>query len=990
MSCQQVPRLSEDPYIFTEAVSSTPILFNPQKSKSPQNTKPINQPIPSEARDSIETSNITQQLFCNRFNGTTTAIETPSASFTQQQQIINGMQKNVISITTISNGSKSHSGVVNNKVHQQQQQPFHSHSHQKIVTTAAVTVTPTISAASSGCSLLTQVIPWHQTPSTTSLTSPPSKQQIQHPNQQNNHLRQHQSQSQSQQSFFTLTANNCGSNSNVQSLASPSTLLPPSNFHQNTLAQQLQKVGSTLTNSTTSASPWQKQHQNPDHHHQQKKQYSKVSIYTQNAPKPSPQSASQNRVVDNVVTCNVASSRQPSFIPAQPSIFSNSSSSSVQPNHSDLNEIPVSVIYRTNPLQKDECETKPRVVRELQPPPPSSNAPTTLQLINTSPNRKSINEKDDKNVVFATPAKRDSRVLSSSAKKSLKKSASPSGNTNSGKAKRTPNNQITHHETLKKIPSVSYHPFSSSSSSVSTSSIRRRQRIRKKSELEWHAPDTYIFDSVSPLTSYIERSQRLAEKCDITVTSAKASCVQKHWLGVYDLKDPDTDSSNISARVLNIGREERIERHKALLRRQAVQLISSHAFLKPTVARNRLVFVSKFLQKLKNQEHVELEKKCSVLSCSNRALALTAQCYIHITANVDQHLFLPCTAKFADNTQCRIPVFDISHELPLCREHGWKRDNYNRIVQEQRPKMRAIQKRTKLNGVCGRPPKRSKKKRKGSTSSLESIGSNPTNTTTTNTFISTPTRLTVNTLAPPNVATNSIGATIACDKNSSASQKIGGGYTIKLNETKSVTPQSVKSNMLPAMNILSPGMEIMNIMKNQHQQDLLTQDMLSICENSSVYASSEDTGVGGLSETELMVGTQDAEEIPLADTRLLEEHDLTNVLNNLPVDAFNELFTVVRQDEREEVERALELADKQIKSLQQMTGNDDTDFLRDLLDGSDQILDDTDICTEIVSSHSPDTSGIDTTTLFVDGGSNSTAGSCTGPTPTDIRGLVQT
>ena len=32
-----------------------------------------------------------------------------------------------------------------------------------------------------------------------------------------------------------------------------------------------------------------------------------------------------------------------------------------------------------------------------------------------------------------------------------------------------------------------------------------------------------------------------------------------------------------------------------------------------------------------------------------------------------------------------------------------------------------------------------------------------------------------------------------------------------------------------------------------------TQDFLSICENSSAYASSEDTGVGGLSETELMV-----------------------------------------------------------------------------------------------------------------------------------------
>lgn len=102
---------------------------------------------------------------------------------------------------------------------------------------------------------------------------------------------------------------------------------------------------------------------------------------------------------------------------------------------------------------------------------------------------------------------------------------------------------------------------------------------------------------------------------------------------------------------------------------------------------------------------------------------MTAYCYLHITLNKDQKLFHPCTAKFSDNSQCRIPVFDISHELPLCREHAWKRvsftrkitkdpndnndydsnylsvinlcifchflmnqDNYNRMSQEQKPK----------------------------------------------------------------------------------------------------------------------------------------------------------------------------------------------------------------------------------------------------------------------------------------------------------------
>ncbi|XP_017067177.2 uncharacterized protein LOC108105225 isoform X1 [Drosophila eugracilis] len=71
--------------------------------------------------------------------------------------------------------------------------------------------------------------------------------------------------------------------------------------------------------------------------------------------------------------------------------------------------------------------------------------------------------------------------------------------------------------------------------------------------------------------------------------------------------------------------------------------------------------------------------------------------------------------------------------------------------------------------------------------------------------------------------------------------------------------------------------------------DLLSQDMFGICENSSAYASSEDTGLGGLSESEL-IGANDADDIALNGAHLLEEHDLVNVFDTLPDDAFNELF----------------------------------------------------------------------------------------------------
>nr|CAD7437513.1 unnamed protein product [Timema bartmani] len=61
-------------------------------------------------------------------------------------------------------------------------------------------------------------------------------------------------------------------------------------------------------------------------------------------------------------------------------------------------------------------------------------------------------------------------------------------------------------------------------------------------------------------------------------------------------------------------------------------------------------------------------------------------------------------------------------------------------------------------------------------------------------------------------------------------------------------------------------------------------------------------------------------------TRLLEEHDLTNVLNQIPADAFNDLFTedkngqyVPTREETEELERALEAVDKDVKSLEKLS-----------------------------------------------------------------------
>ncbi|XP_067892210.1 INO80 complex subunit D-like isoform X2 [Heterodontus francisci] len=75
--------------------------------------------------------------------------------------------------------------------------------------------------------------------------------------------------------------------------------------------------------------------------------------------------------------------------------------------------------------------------------------------------------------------------------------------------------------------------------------------------------------------------------------------------------------------------------------------------------------------------------------CPNMSLPYTRHCFHHILLSRSQQLFSSCTAKFADGQQCSIPVFDITHQTPLCEEHAKKMDNFlrgdsNRKVQQQR------------------------------------------------------------------------------------------------------------------------------------------------------------------------------------------------------------------------------------------------------------------------------------------------------------------
>lgn len=97
--------------------------------------------------------------------------------------------------------------------------------------------------------------------------------------------------------------------------------------------------------------------------------------------------------------------------------------------------------------------------------------------------------------------------------------------------------------------------------------------------------------------------------------------------------------------------------------------------------------------------------------CSNPSLPFTRHCFQHILLNRSQQLFSSCTARFADGQQCSVPVFDITHQTPLCDEHAKKMDNFlrgdsNRRVQQQQ--QRRPRKKTKPPALT----KKHKKKRR--------------------------------------------------------------------------------------------------------------------------------------------------------------------------------------------------------------------------------------------------------------------------------------
>ncbi|XP_077300175.1 uncharacterized protein LOC143920978 [Arctopsyche grandis] len=285
-------------------------------------------------------------------------------------------------------------------------------------------------------------------------------------------------------------------------------------------------------------------------------------------------------------------------------------------------------------------------------------------------------------------------------------------------------------------------------------------------------------------------------------------------------------------------------------------------------------------RKIKSGGRLVEPVQCARIGCGAPALACARLCVAHISLNPEQRLFAECTAKFSDNTQCRVPVVDVRNELPLCSEHTLKKDNYIKNVQESKPR-RAPRKRPKSSSI--RPSKRNHKK-KSTTSSNDS------------------------------------------------KSETGGKYLLT-DDSELFTSTNIENGIASGF---------------LNHEDTTE---LNVCSNSSICESSEDTGIGGLSENELMVSSNHNQHLdPDVVAEVLAMHeseDLPSLV--LPVTCppqepnidlstvFNDFFTeqngeyIPTREETEELERALEAVNQDVKSLEKLTNSEHSSLLLDTL-----------------------------------------------------------
>uniref|UniRef100_A0A182FR21 Uncharacterized protein n=2 Tax=Anopheles albimanus TaxID=7167 RepID=A0A182FR21_ANOAL len=223
---------------------------------------------------------------------------------------------------------------------------------------------------------------------------------------------------------------------------------------------------------------------------------------------------------------------------------------------------------------------------------------------------------------------------------------------------------------------------------------------------EWHAPGSYMFDLKDPdddsededeffdesrntLSFWYEESIAVVVPEATTSWSLNPPQLQRAGPSHYGGGGRASKEKKVEPKfeIRTLTRDEQLELKKAYLQRRALQCRNGLRVRDVSAAKRRLKALGTLVKKLEIQREQALNEerekpKCMSDGCNEAALLMTTHCYNHITENTSQRLFQRCTAKFSDNSQCRAPVFDVTQELILCKEHAWKHDNHDKMSQE--------------------------------------------------------------------------------------------------------------------------------------------------------------------------------------------------------------------------------------------------------------------------------------------------------------------
>ncbi|BET01817.1 INO80 complex subunit D [Nesidiocoris tenuis] len=373
-------------------------------------------------------------------------------------------------------------------------------------------------------------------------------------------------------------------------------------------------------------------------------------------------------------------------------------------------------------------------------------------------------------------------------------------------------------------------------------------------------------------------------------------------LEVSDSDSDDSDGATLSEKYMFAGnddlpREQRVEATRVQLRRRLAQTLRglkvsdepSSDLLSAVVAAARkfpnatAAILDPSLSKKsppvkKGARFLLTGEKCSYDDCQTQALPATRHCFRHILYNVDQRLFSHCTGPGVDSVQCNWPAFDVRHDQPLCYLHSLHHEPTSLGASESRH--RKASKKSRMPG-SSRNSKRNNKKRKKPAPALP------------------PPALPAPSTLAPAPATPMVPVPTQTSLDDIRNMPM-------LSDAIEPTPSS--SSSLDGMNPLMPT----PILIEPSSMHTLPS-----------HVSTEDI-VEEVPEEVLAIANLDPTELANQAARLLEDQDL-HILNQISTDAFNDLFTDKNgeyeptREETEELERALEAVDNDVRSLERMS-----------------------------------------------------------------------